>query len=86
MTQKNKVGQERFKNEKEKEQQSSDRMQHRCRNLLRNRQLRSFLPWPDGAGLDFCHFDGGAVGAGGDELHPIEEDELIAIVILPNDN
>ena len=38
----------------EKEQKSGDRLQRRCRGLFWNRQLRSFLPRPDGAWLDFC--------------------------------
>ena len=38
-----------------------------CRNLLWNRQLRSFLPGPDGAWLDLCRSDGGTACAGDDE-------------------
>ena len=38
-----------------------------CRNLFRNRQLRSFLPGPDGAWLDLFHSDSGTVSAGDDE-------------------
>ena len=44
-----------------------------CRNLFRNRQLRSFLPGPDGAWLDLCRSDCSAVGTCGDELPTVEE-------------
>lgn len=60
-------------------------MQHCCRDLLRDRQLRSFLSRTDGTWLDICHSDGYTGGAGGDELHHIEEDKLIVIVISPID-
>ena len=59
-------------------------MQYCFRDLLRNRQIRSFLPWPDGAWLDICHSDGSTVGAGGDELHDIKENRLTDISVLPN--
>lgn len=48
-------------------------MQYRCRNMFWNRQLRSFLPWSDGAWLDICYSDGGTVGACGDECTPVEK-------------
>lgn len=57
----------------EKERKSCDRMQYRCRSLFRDRQLRSFLPWTDGAWLGVCRFDGRTVGAGGDELQHSKE-------------
>ena len=57
----------------EKERKSCDRMQYRCRSLFRDRQLRSFLPWTDGAWLGVCRFDGRTVGAGGDECTPAEK-------------
>ena len=69
----------------EKERKSCDRMQHRCRDLLRDRQLRSFLPWTDGTWMAVCRFDGRTAGAGGDELQHIKEDKLIVIAISPND-
>lgn len=68
-----------------KEQKNCDRVQHRCRNRLRDRQLRSFLSRTDGTWLDICHSDGSTVGTCGDESHPVEEDKLIGIVISPND-
>ena len=45
---------ERVSRKYEKEQKSGDRLQRRCRGLFWNRQLRSFLPRPDGTWLDFC--------------------------------
>ena len=38
-----------------------------CRNLFWNRQLRSFLPGPDGGWLDLCRSHGGTACAGDDE-------------------
>ncbi len=64
---------ERTSQKNEKEEKNCNRMQHRCRNLLRNRQLRSFLPWSDGAWLDICYSDGGTVGTCGDECPLVEK-------------
>ena len=51
-----------------------------CRNRLRNRQLRSFLPWSDGTGLDICRSDSSPIGAGGDEYTPVEKiDDLESV-------
>ena len=51
-----------------------------CRNLFWNRQLRSFLPGPDGAWLDICRSDSSPVGAGGDEYTPVEKiDDLESV-------
>ena len=54
-------------------------MQYCRRNLLRDRQLRSFLPWPDGAWLGIRHSDGGTTGAGLDEFKPVKERRWIGI-------
>ena len=59
--------QECFENEEEKEQQGSGRVQHRCRNLFRDCQLRPFLPRTTDVWPDIRYSDCGTVSVGGIE-------------------